>query len=355
MNRSISRFALAIASGWMITLTPASAQTFTVPTLKPQLKFQLKGEYNFPKVQVSADGKRVAILHSGVAIQVWELGSEPKLLSEFKMKFPEFFTLSPSGNLLYSASEHKVYDVTTKKVVVDNLFEVCSHAFFRDENTLVLTQNSYDSQKHTKGTITTWEIAKGKRVDKFEVPDRRFSDALLAKDGKEIWLFMSNKKFEVECYDLDTGKLARTIQPEPSDPNKPYQGSGSYLSVTRDGTTLSARLDKFRVFDSMTGKMIATIPPDWLSGSNIGIFPVGTLCLLVAYSDKPNGYGLKDRDCLLYDWKEKKGLAILPRHTPGKDKYSWIVRAVSADGKTVVSVSEEGEVLVYDLSSFVKK
>lgn len=51
---------------------------------------------------------------------------------------------------------------------------------------------------------------------------------------------------------------------------------------------------------------------------------------------------------ILYDWKEQKAIAALTGHSAGQDQP---LVGASGDGKTVVSVSKAGEVLVFDLGS----
>ncbi len=343
----------------------ASARAADLPVIKPKAKFQLRHEYSHPEVKVSADGRVAAIVHGGDAldvlkrpaavIQVWELGDKPKMLSEFAGG-SYCFALSPSGKLLYRTSDkYEVCDVATKKVVASGL-DSPSHAHFRDDDTLIATKRSYSFNDPAPGRVTTWDIPNNRASSVFEVSDNRFDEVLLTANGKELWLFLSNGKFEVECYDLDTRKRVRTIRPEAGE--KAHKDAGLYKTATRDGTAFSSNggtPSKARVYDQVTGKIIGTLPPNH-SGTNVGILPVGTLSFAVSGVRKKDGSDGWDEVGFLYDWKAEKLVAALEGHASAKKKeYNWTSRGVSADGRTLVSVTKEGEVLVYDLSSVVKK
>ncbi len=165
----------------------------------------------------------------------------------------------------------------------------------------------------------------------------------MTKRGKELWLFMSKDKFEVQCYDLDTKSLVRTIKPETDTPNLPYTSAGIWNTATSDGAVFGANTNKFRMYDGATGKILGTLPPD-LWDSSAGFLPGGQLYLARPTSKDvsfgPNAY-------VIFDWNTGKPIVALTGHGTGKDPRA----AASGDGKTVVSVTEEGELLVFDLAA----
>jgi len=296
-------------------------------------------------VQVSADGKRVGIAHktpdSGVGIQLWDLTGEPKSLGLFE---GSAFALSPSGKLLVTNRRGEIYDIASKKPIA-KMPESFSHVCFRDEGTVAATTRSYDFPRHTKGKILIWDVQKNADGGTFEIPDNRFSVALPAKNGREFLLFMSNNKFEVECYDLHTKQLARTVKPEAPDPKRPNTSSGIWSTITTDGSVFGSDVHKMHFYDGETGKVVGTLPPDlWATGS--GFLPGGSRYL--AKVNNSEKFGLGPMAFVLFDCKTQKPVAVLTGHA-STDKE--VLAAGSADGKVIVSVSKQGDVLVYDASS----
>jgi WD40 repeat protein len=339
----------------------AVAATSTVlsadlPKLKPRAKFNLPGERSgsdigglFQPLQLSADGQRLAISYrtpkSETFVQVWQLTGAPKMIAEFK---GGSFALSPSGKLLLVADVFKqeVYDIESKKAIA-NLSGFMSHAFFPDDKTLVSTQRSGMFANATKGKITIWNIAANADGGSFEVPDDRFNNALPAKNGKEFWLFMSHEKFEVECYDLDAKKLARTIKPEPEDPKQPYTSAGIWASISPDSSAFAADVAALRFYDAESGKNLGGLPSD-LWAAPAGLVPGNGRYLARPGGEPAKAVGFGPTDLIIYDWKQRKALAALTGHSADEDGPS---AAGSGDGKVVVSVTKKGEVLVFDVSS----
>jgi hypothetical protein len=323
------------------------------PKIAPKAKFKLPGEFpaSAQQIQLSSDGKRLAVAYRTPkftsATQVWDVaGAEPKVIAEFE---GSSFALSPSGKLLLSPKGFFgaiVQEVDSKKSIAE-VPEAFSFAFFRDDNTIALTTRSHDFATATKGKITLWDIAKKADAGSFGIPDNRFNVALPARGGKEYWLFMSNKKFEVECYDLVAKKLARTIKPEGED-GKPLTDCGIYESIAPDASAFSTDAFRMRIFDAATGKTVATLPTNLWNG------PIGFLGFLYAARPKEAkgtvAGELGKGDLVLYDWKQKKVAGVLTGNTK-EDIYG----AASSDGKTFVSMTRDGEGMVYDITAVATK
>jgi WD40 repeat protein len=319
-----------------------------VPKVQPKVKFKLPGERD-DLACLSQDGKRLAVAYMTKDYkhftQIWDLSAQPKVLAEFK---DSVFALSPSGKrLLGSGSmfDSTVYDVDTKKPLAQLPISF-SHGFFRDEHKVAVTGRSYSFETPAKGQITQWDIEKNADAGSFEVPDKRFSVALPAKNGKEFWLFMAKDKFEVECYDLDAKKLARTVKPEPEEPNKPYHDSGIYSAITWDSSVFSSCTQKTHIFDAESGKIVGGLPPDlWDCAS--GFLPGGTRRFSLPGGDKAKPAGFGGSEVIIYDWKNRKAVAALVGHAAGEESP---IAAVSGDGKTAVTISKKGEALVFDIT-----
>ena len=327
---------------------PAVAESLSsLPKLQPKTRFKLPGERLFDAgcVQLTADGKRLAVTHkspkSGNVVQIWDLSDVPTVIAEF----PAFlFALSPSGRFILSSDRLEVYDVASKKPVA-KLSYLFSHAFFRDDTTVVTTMRSHDFAANTKGKIVIWDVSKNSDAGSFEIPDNRFEHALPAKNGKEIWLFMGHNKFEVECYDLDSRKLVRTIKPEAADPKQPYTSSGIYATIASDGSVFGSNVSRMHFYEGETGKIVGKLPLPML-GSATGFLPGGFRYL--ASVSFPEKIGLERNATVLFDWKAQKPLAVFTGHATTDEE---IIGAGSVDGKVIVRTTRGGDVLVYDTSA----
>jgi WD40 repeat protein len=318
-----------------------------LPKLQPKAKFKLPIERSTSdrSVQLSDDGKILGVAcGSGLGknfTKVWDISGEPKEIGEFD---GHTFTLAPSGKFIVTSGDFSqgVYEVATKKPVA-KLGSYFSHAYFRDDNTLVWTQRSHNFPEATKGKITVWDLKKNADAGSFEIPDNRFHVALPANGGKEFWLFMSNNKFEVECYDVEGKKLLRTIKPE-NDTTRPYHGAGIWQSIASDSSVFAADVSKLNIYDATTAKIVGGLPSD-IWASETGILPGGSHYLARANA---RATGLSENDYMIYDWKAKKQLAVVTGHAAGQKQPS---AAASGDGKTLVSVTKEGEGLIFDISA----
>ncbi len=318
--------------------------------IQPKARFKLPGKpYGDAGIHLSSDGKRLALAYSApqykLMTQVWDISAAPKMIAEFK---GGQCALSPSGKFVLTSElfSAKVFNVDTKQPVCE-VPTSFSFGFFRNDNVVVLTSRSFMFLDASKGKITQWDITANADAGSFEVPDNRFQVALPAKGGKEYWLFMSHEKYEVECYDLDTRQLARTVKPESDNPKQPLKDAGIYITVAPDSTAFGSSVRRMHFYDAETGKLLGELPSDlWATAS--GFLAGGPGYFASPGGDKAKGSGLAKNDLVIYDWKKRKALAALTGHSAGEEAP---FAGSSADGKTAVSVSKEGEGLVFDLSS----
>ena len=237
MNRFVAQaVALAFLAGCggppaVPALQPAPAPAPTgclradLPRLVPVARFQLPGKhhrFSGRSVQVSADGTRVALGSdfpaNGSLTQVWQLAPRPNVLFTSPTCYSgASFALSPSGERLITSStgSPEAFDVNAGeslgKLLDTNQF--CD-AFLRDDGVAVWAVRSYERSKLSKGKVFVWDVVKNADAGTFEIADNRFSDAFPARNGAELWLFRYVGRFEVECYNVKTKKLARSIHPE---------------------------------------------------------------------------------------------------------------------------------------------
>src|SRR5262249_34275881 len=152
-------------------------------------------------------------------------------------------------------------------------------------------------------------------------------------------------KFEIECYDVATKRLKRTITPKSDDTKQPITDSGIYNAVAPDGSAFSSLTHGQHIYDGKTGEVVWQVPEP-LVGITNGFIPGGTRYLAHVRDQGEKNNFLPT--VVVWDWKTGKGVAALPGFAPNQID---ILATASADGKTVVAASEKGEVLVFDISS----
>ena len=270
-----------------------------LPRLEPMARFQLSGRHVRAyerSVQLSADGKRVAFgcdaPKDGSHTQVWQLGAQPKVILTSPVSYGGgVFALSPGGTrlLISGTVSAEAFDVDTGKSLghPTNTYRF-SHAFFRDESVAVWTQRSHEFNKPKGRKVYVWDVVKNADAGTFEIADDRFEVAYPAKDGAELWLFQSAGRFEIECYDVAAGKLARIIKPDPDVPGKPFTDAGIWNAVAPDGSTFASHKARTRIYDG-TGKCVGQLPED-VYGLPEGLLPGGSRYLAqTSGSNCPSG------------------------------------------------------------------
>ena len=350
---------------------PAGSLRADLPRLEPVARFRLPGQYREThderRVQLSADGKRVALgsdLPAGESLtQVWQLAPQLKLLFTSPTRYcADIFALSPGGERLVTASTSspEAFDVdagTSLGLLRDT--HGFTNASFRDESVVVWAACNQDRSKLLKGKVFVWDVDKNADAGTFEIADARFSHAYPARDGTELWLFRYVGRFEVECYDVATKRLARTISPESYASDKSYQFSEYYKiilpSVVPDGSVFVAVDQDQRIYDGASGRVVGRLPSDVYPVLD-GLHPGGTRCLARTTGNKATGGAVGPNDLVFLDWKSGRGLAVLGGFSPIPPDLLRSTDALprvgfSADGKTAVIASRIGEVLVFDLSA----
>jgi WD40 repeat protein len=334
------------------TSTGPVEQPADVLRIRPRARFKLPHERSSDiwgaRPQLSADGKRLAVgcktPKSDWLTQVWSLSGEPKVIAEFDASN---YILSPSGKLLLTSQDSRVFDVDTKKQVAQ-LPTGFSHGAFLNDQIVVATKRSYHFPDEEKGRITIWNVALNHDAGSFDVPDNRFNEAVVLRERNEVWLFMAHHKFEVECYSLRSHRQVRTVKPEQDESKQPYYDSGLWNSASPDGQAFAAKGSgwKVSVFDASSGRILARLPPD-LYGTDAGFVPGGSFYLATPTEKCANRLGISTADFIVYDWQNGREVAVLTGHAADeKDPLG----AVSDDGRTLVSAAEKGEVMVFDLS-----
>ncbi|MFO0798153.1 MAG: hypothetical protein U0804_11815 [Gemmataceae bacterium] len=329
-----------------------------VARVAPKAKIPLPGKFEESaygnSLQLSADGKRVAF---GVRnadgqswTQVWDLSGPPRALATLPKGSPAGLrVLAPSGRRVVTA-EALVFDVDTGKQVCRLPDSFFSHGYFRDDDTLVFTQRSHGFDKAEKKPVRVWNVATNADAGSFDVPDDRFQTAAPTRGGAEFWLMMAAGKFEVECYDVATRKLVRTLRPEPADPARPFTSAGTNTAVAPDGAVFTSRTDRQRFYDGTTGKDVGSLPAGGgLGGQDGGLVFHGPRYLARNFALADNQKDTRP-EVVVWDWRAGKARAVLTglAETPG----AAALAAFSPDGRTVAAAyRESAEVWVYDVGS----
>lgn len=328
---------------------PAVETTATgIPLIRPRTTFKLPGQLDSslklnPALRVSADGRTFAVRTDNKDICVYDISGVPKLIGQYR---GSEFALSPSGKYLFTVEsilKYTVTDLASQQMVgkagLKTKIHGCTACFFRDDNTIVylLPYN----HKPPKGAIVLWDYAKDEQ-SLFEIPDSRYSHAFLMSGGNELWMVTNQyeqRKFEIDCYDLTKMKLARTIKPS----TREYRN----VTVATDGSVFASGNERASIFDASTGKVVGGLP-ETVFAHNTGLLPpngrffVGMVGLKGSRGGKVGEPG----EYLLYDWKADRLAAILTGH----DSTSMPTAIGTPDGRTLISVSRFGQVLMYDLS-----
>lgn len=304
-------------------------------------------------LQLSADGTRVAFGMQDADLkswtQVWDISGAPRALATLPKEYGGGLGgLGPSGRRVVTG-QAVVYDVDSGKQLCRLGEGFFSHGYFRDDDTFVFTQRSHGFDKAVKKPIRVWNVARNVDAGSFDVPDDRFEAAGPARGGAEFWLVMAAGKFEVECYDVATRRLVRTVRPEPPDPARPFTSAGLYPAVAPDGSVFTANSDKQRFYDGTTGKNVGSLPAGGgLGGQDGGLVFHGS-CYLArnfAPADDPK---LVRPQVVVWDWRAGRARAVL---TGLPDGPGAALAAFSPDGRTVAaSYRDATEVYVYDVGS----
>ncbi len=347
-RRSVLLMAL-LAAGCREPDAPPGVMTDDLPQLKPRARFNSSGPAKWDRpVQISADGKVVAISYEVGTdiipgrIDVLNISGQPKVLAQLD---GGRFALSPSGALVCTQSRgvSAVWDVKNRKRPA-RLPIMLYSAFFVGEDIVVATENPKLELGHQPGKVTVWNVSANADAGSFDIADHRVVEAFPVRDGAEIWLVVGGDKFEIERYDRINRTLTRVVSPEPV-AGKAYANPGTWRTVAGDGSIFAAHTGTMNFYAGDSGKILGGLPSD-LNGSSTGFLPGGSRYLARPTAGGAQAGGVQTSDLVIFDWKARKPVAILTGHPIGQ----VIGHAVcSADGKTIVSVTDQGVGLVFDV------
>ena len=187
-------------------------------------------------------------------------------------------------------------------------------------------------------TIKVWDAATGKEIKTLAGHERRVASLAFSADGRS--LASSSGADSVKIWDLATAEEKVKLEKV-----ELKDGEGARVAFSPDGKVLAAAsLNVVKVWDAATGKERATI-------ANLGGIGVHDVALL-AFS--PDGktlvlgtgtFGGVEAPVHLWDWPENKLNGSL------KTDGSCIFLALTADGKTLVTVNSFGDLTLWDFET----
>jgi WD40 repeat protein len=306
-------------------------------------------------VSLSADGTRLATTaFREKAIYFWDVATG-RVLSRIVTSEPhsnDQMSLSPDGRLLAASAGYRdcnVYDTKTGKklrtfpgvtgtAIKDNVY---FDIRFSPDSKRLLTIIRYSQKNHFKLTIKQWDVARGTPLFESTEPvstRARSCTACFSPDGKRLaW---GDTEGKIVVLEAATGKLVKRFQGGRGTPDTLVFSKDSKRLIGRgsDGNSLC-------VWESATGKKIRTIdrPQRANAYSRISNFEVLPYAGLAA---TPDG------KILLFAEGTRIGIIDLESgqdQLPGAGHRGAIgTICYSRDGKTLVSDSVYGTVLLWD-------
>jgi WD40 repeat protein len=305
--------------------------------------FAPDGETFGGAIDLSPDGKQLAVAPGGhdKSLRLWDADSG-RLLATLEADYPLRVRFSPDGKLLAVAANYpggvELWDTATRKKVrawQARPPQFVEHLVFSADARQLLTA---DGDKRMR----LWDVASGRQLQEFPF-DREYG--ALSPDGKFVAVIDANEKREpspgapewiagISIWDARTGKRARRLT-RPTRVDNPF----SSLAFTADSRRLvTGGPDQFlRVWDPATGEELRRLRfanglPHVLALSRDG----STLAAVV--------YG--GRAIRLVDMNSGQ------ERTPRVGHQAYVnAAAFSPDGRTAVTNSTEGALLVWDATT----
>ena len=284
------------------------------------------------EIQYSSDGTRLAVADY---TNIWlydTRNGEATLLTEHRYVF-DSVAFSPDGNTIASGSyrEIQLWDANTGQhkdtlTVPTNYVE--SVAFSPDGNTLA--SGSWD------GTVRLWDAKTGQHKDTLTGHTGRVTSVTFSPDGETLASGSWRGDKTVRLWDAKTGQHKATITG--------HTDEVSSVAFSPDGETLASGSwdGTVRLWDARTGQHKATITDRRFWVRSVAFSPDGKTLA------SGGGRGGEDSDYAVRLWDARTGQhkATLTGHT------SWVNSvAFSPDGKTLASGSDDGTVLLWELTT----
>ena len=281
---------------------------------------------NIYGVNLSPDGKTVAIASSNQSIELWDLQSN-KILQTFKghksRVYDVFF--SPDGTKLVSGSDNReaiIWDVKTGRILANleghQEKERVYTTIFSPDGRMIASSSS-------DNTVRIWNAETGKQIQLLLEKSWVF-DVSFSADSK--LLVSGSKDGAIKIWDVASGKVVKTLEGKGSAVRSIVYSYDSKLiaSAMEDGTV--------RLWNVNTGQQ------DVLTGHTDEVH-------IVAFSkgDRLLASAGADKNIKLWSVKDKTLIQTLTGHERGVSSVDF-----SEDATSLVSGSLDGKVKVWQLA-----
>jgi RNA polymerase sigma factor (sigma-70 family) len=329
---------------------------------------------------VSADGKSIIGVRSGKSISIWDAATgQLRQKRELPNEAWSTSRLSPDGRWLLRAlggrEQHlEVWDVQKGEKVrmfqIKGSRHIWPGAFSADSKRIAAVGHRRDTDQPPSGTdnhlVRVWDLATGKQLFAADVRNQASSDELaFSPDGKRILASFTSVYEGMYCWDIDTGK--RLWQ------NKEFGNAG--IVFTPDGKILSSQ-QRPRAVDLETGRNVEVrnLPAfEW--DTHLSLTPDGRTLLLANNQGvrvwdlkegkelrmlknageevvvTPDGKSIITNSGVLQRWDLETGKRVWTDTSEFGHTGEVTVVAFSADGKRLVSASNDGTVRLWDTTT----
>ncbi|QSV73638.1 MAG: WD40 repeat domain-containing protein [Aphanizomenon flos-aquae KM1D3_PB] len=301
-------------------------------------------------IAVTPDGKSLISGSSDRTIKIWDVvtGAE-KFILRGHSDSVNAITVTTDGKSLISASSDetiKIWDVGTGR----EEFTIYSHSRYVNAIAVISDGKSLISGS-SDGTIKIWDVGTGR--EEFTLRGHSgYANALeLTPDGKTVIFGSFDGKIKI--WDIGTDAEKFTL--------KGHSRSITAIALTPDGKTLvSGSFDgKIKIWDIGTGAEKFTLKGHSRLITAIALTPDGKTLVSSSFDGKIKIWDLTQKTARFF--------YLILQYTIFDDKVSGLIStisndfssvnaiAVTPDGKTVVSCSDEGKIKIWNLVTGAKE
>ena len=285
-------------------------------------------DYRINSVVYSPDGTTLASGAWGGTVKLWDMATQTNItiLSGRKWDSVHSVAYSPDGKILATGSykEIKLWDVATRRNIATlsgHTDHVTSIAFSLDGT--IFASGSGD------GTIKLWDVATRRNVATLSGHEHWVYSVAYSPDRKT--LASGSGDGRVKLWDVATSRSVVTLG---------HLDQVYSVAFSPDGTTLaSGGNDTVKLWDVATRRNVATLSEPGANSHPVAYSPDGSILASGSY-----------REVKLWDVATKRNVATLSGHVA--EVYSI---AFSPDGTTLASGAWDGMVLLWDMSSYIKR
>ena len=282
-----------------------------------------------PSMALSPDGATLASGHRDGILKLWDTAATPTPIATFKghRRKVSSLSFSPDGAILASGGGNedptvRLWDVATQMEVatLEGHTHLVESVSFSPDGAL-LASAGYDR------TVRLWDVAGQTELATLRGHDGRVRSVSFSPDGA---LLASGGGYDstVKLWDVETHDLIGTLG---------HEVGVHAVAISPDGKTLASLSEyKFRLWDMETQTQIATFPNSWSRSESQS--------LAFSYDGQYIFIGA-GRTVLLLDVGSMEVVSTLENgHT-----HPINTLALSRDGTTLASCSDDGIILLWDL------